>query len=214
MTLKSYAATLALLFCSAASQAALINIQLLDVDVVYSGAGNNLRDATAIAGGNQNAVDSDNVVAANFELDGAQVASLMGNDLFADLLVSNLPSSLPNGVFQVAIGDAGGGFGFDFFSNDYSLELGIGTIDLLISPGVLFFTAPATVLSQDLPAGLQFGSTVQISYTATLPAVQLGATTSMAIASGVMTISGIAIPEPAALLLAAFGSVAACVRRR
>jgi hypothetical protein len=201
------------------SSAAMINIILSDVDVVYQGSNTALYDASAIAGGSLIPIQADPLEGAVFEFGGVNVASLSSPavGLFGDLLVSAMPASLTKGVYSVGVGNAGGGFGFDFFtSTGQSLRLGIGTIDALVTNGVFFFTANATVLSQNLPAGLQFTNpNVVISFTATAPAVQAGATTNAALASGAMTISGDGvIPEPATAVLGAIAMVGTLGMRR
>ena len=224
MTIKTLSAVLlATLFAvTTSATAGQINIILSDMDVTYSGSTTSLYDSTGKVGNNQTPAEADEVETAVFELDGNNVTTLMsdiGHELFGDLLIDNMPASLPLGSYQVGIGNSGGGYGFNLFSNDGAsstsiLSLGIGTIDAIISPGVFFFTASATVLSQDLPGGLQLDPNVVISYTATLPAVQLGSTTNMAIASGAMTISGLmAVPEPTTLGLLVIGMGLACGRR-
>jgi hypothetical protein len=84
----------------------------------------------------------------------------------------------------------------------------MSAVDVLLTSSVLFFTSEAVVLDQRLPSGLRIAETVSVSFTATNPGLQIGqGSTSMAIASGVMTISGVLIPEPTAVVLA--GAVAA-----
>jgi hypothetical protein len=217
--LTAVALSLASLCVAADSSAAMINIILSDVDVVYQGSNTALYDASAIAGNNLIPVEADPLEGAVFEFGGTPVASLSSpsTGLFGDLLVSAMPASLTKGVYSVAIGNAGGGFGFDFFtSTGQKLELGIGTIDALVTNGVFFFTASATVLSQSLPAGLEFTNpNVVISFTATAPAVQAGPTTNAILASGAMTISGEGvIPEPATAVLGAIAMAGAMGLRR
>jgi hypothetical protein len=127
-------------------------------------------------------------------------------------------SSIPLGVFHTGLGNNGGGFGFDWFTETgENLRLGINSVDLLLTNNVFFFTGTATVLSQNLPFGLAFGPSVVFSYTATLPGIMNGTPPTGAIGSGALTISGLEIPEPSSITLVCATVVvlgASAVRRR
>jgi hypothetical protein len=207
------------------AEAATINIILSDMDVSYTGntSGGVLFDTTGgTPGGGLNPALADSLSSGVFELDGTTVATLPAGteDLFGDLRVINMGPTIAKNVFHPTLGNNGGGFGFDFFTdNGFKLQLGMTSVSLFLSDGVFFFTGQATVLpGQNLPGGLAFDESqpVQFSYTATLPAVQAGATTNSAMSSGAFTISGIAIPEPAAYALVCTGMLAAlfAVRRQ
>jgi hypothetical protein len=209
----------------AAANAATINIILSDMDVSYAGNSNGgvLFDSMGgVMGGGLNPLLADDLSTAVFEVDNNVVGTLLDtNDpLYGDLRVINIGATIPKNVLNTGLGNNGGGFGFDFFTNSgFQLQLGMTDVDVLVTNGVFFFTGEATVLpGQNLPFGLQFDTSqpVQISYTATLPAVQAGATTNAAISSGALTISGIAIPEPTTnlLLVSGMGALGVILYRR
>jgi hypothetical protein len=222
---------LAVLCLPLAAQGATINIILSDMDVNYLGSADEgagaLFDAVGgYAGGNLDENQADRIKTAVFERDGNIVGTLMddagaADDLHSDLRVDAVGASIPLNVFQPSLGNNGGNFGFDFFTEGAgnSLQLGITNVSLLISPGVFFFTGQATLKSQDLPFGLAFDTSkpIYFSYTATAPGVNGVSPTSMAIGSGAFTISGELIPEPATIGLLALGLtalVAGAIRRR
>jgi len=214
-----------LALCSVAS-AGTINIILSDVDVSYLGAaaGNtgSVYDAIAHPGGNLAPAESDVVETAVFEMDMVKVGTLMtggGTTLYADLKVDGVGATVPLGSLNT-VGANGGGFGLDFFTSaGNSLRLGLNAIDLLVTNNVMFFTGTASVLSQNMPFGLQFDASQPIvfSYTATLPGLVGGNPITGGMASGALTITGIMIPEPTTLVTLVIGlalSGASLVRRR
>jgi hypothetical protein len=207
---------LAALCLPAAADGATINMILSDMDVSYFGgaAGNtgSLFDTIGHPGGNLNAAEADEVETAVFEVDMTHVGTLMtspGNTISTDLRVNGVGASLALNTFLTNIGSNGGGFGLDWFTQaGNNLRLGINSVDLLLTNNVFFFTGTATVLSQNLPFGLAFvpNQNVVFSYTATLPGINGaggggGNTTTGAMGSGALTISGEAIPEPATIAL-------------
>jgi hypothetical protein len=210
-------------------QAGTINIILSDMDVSYTGSSNGgvfYDSMGGVNGGGQNPIFADDISTAVFELDGTPVpgsplvnTGSATDDIYGDLRLINVGATLAKNTL-LTVGNNGGGFGFDFFTDTgFSLSLGMTNAQVVVSDGVFFFTAQATVLpGQNLPFGLAFNTSlpVQVSYTATLPAVQAGATTNMAMASGAFTISGIMIPEPATnvLLCTAFAMIGSQVMRR
>jgi uncharacterized protein (TIGR03382 family) len=213
---------------TAAANAGKINIILSDMDVSYTGASNGgvfFDSMGGVNGGGKDPTFADDISTAVFELDSSVVGTLINtgsttDDLFGDLRLINVGATLAKNVLIPSVGNNGGGFGFGFFSDTgLMLSLGMTNASVLISDGVFFFTGQASILpGQNLPFGLVFDESqpVQFSYTATLPAVQAGATTNMAMASGALTISGIAIPEPAAITLAfaSLVSLGAALHRR
>jgi hypothetical protein len=223
---------LAALCLPVVAQGATINIILSDMDVNYLGSADDgagaLFDAMGgYAGGNLDENQADRIKTAVFERDGNIVGTLMddagngGDDLHADLRVDAVGASIPLGVFQPSLGNNGGGFGLDFFTEGgaNSLQLGATNVSLLLSQGVFFFTGQATLRSQNLPFGLAFDASkpIYFSYTATLPGVNGVSPASSAIGSGALTISGELIPEPATiglLGLGILGLAAGAFRRR
>jgi hypothetical protein len=200
-----------------AASAATINVILSDMDVSYSGStsGGVLFDSMGgVAGGGMNPIMADEISTAVFEVDGNPVGTLpiAAEEIYGDLRLINVGPTLAKNVFLPSVGANGGGFGFDLFtSSGFELRLGLTSVSLFINNNVFFFTGQANVLpGQNLPFGLQFDETqpVQFSYTATLPAVQAGATTNSAMSSGAFTISGIAIPEPATYAMLCSGLLA------
>ncbi|WP_197525339.1 PEP-CTERM sorting domain-containing protein [Pseudobythopirellula maris] len=229
-----------LTLCMSAS-AAQINIILNDVDLQYGQNGTTGRiddvEFTSPGGGNLDPQEADPLEAVTYELGGQHVLSqvkVLGADpdplvisddtrQWIDVNIAQiLPPSFPLNSYETGVGNSGGGFGVDLFTSDgYSLRLGIDTIDMIATPGVWFWTATATLLSQDLPGNLMFvDDQITLSYTATLPALPLGSTTTDFIGgSGAMTISGegVIVPEPGTVLLsflALTGSAMVTLRRR
>lgn len=205
-----------------AAESATINIIVSDVDVTYfgdaAGGTGSIYDTIAHPGGNLDPAEADEIETVVFELDLAQVGTLTSEDdngIFGDLKIDGVGGMLPLGSLQTGIGDNGGGFGFDLFTEaGHRLRLGIDEVDVLLSNGVFFFTGSATVLDQDLPFGLTFATShpVQFSYAATLPILNGGLSVTSGLASGALTISGTQVPEPATLvmlMLMLIGAVAA-----
>jgi len=209
---QSVLATLSVCFLSLAAQAGTINIILGNLDVSYLGNTNGgvfFDSMGGVQGGVQgDPTFADSISNAVFELDGNIVSTLddSTDPLFGDFRIINIGPSLTKNVLST-VGNNGGGFGFNFFSDSgFQLSLGMTNVQVLVNNNVFFFTGEATVLpGQNLPGGLQFDTSqpVVFSYTATLPAVQAGATTGSALSSGALTISGVAIPEPGTLVLMA-----------
>jgi hypothetical protein len=209
----------------AATHAATINIILSDMDVSYAGNSNGgvfFDSMGGVMGGGLNPLLADDLSTAVFEVDNNVVGTLLDtNDpLYGDLRVINIGATITKNILNSSLGNNGGGFGFDFFTDSgFKLQLGMTDVDVLVTNGVFFFTGEATVLpGQNLPFGLILDESqpVQISYTATLPAVQAGATTNAAISSGALTISGIAVPEPTTnlLLVSGMGALGFILYRR
>jgi len=227
---KGFLAALTALCLPLATQAAIINIILSDMDVTYMGNmdGGTLFDAMGgQAGGTLTPANADDITTAVFELDNNIEEVLMSGppdgDIYADLRIDGIGPTLTKGVFVPTTGNNNNSFGFDLFidppgANPPSALLRLTTdeVSILVSNGVFFFTGEANIVSQNLPAGLLLDSSqpVQFSFTATLPAVQAGATTNSALGSGAFTISGIAIPEPAAIGLACIGIIGLGTLRR
>ena len=219
------------------ASAGTINIILSDVDVVYSGAnfGGSVYDVVGHPGGNLNPAEADSIKTAVFEKDMVGVGAVMSGDagfgqMHLDMKIDGVGNSLnslpapPGANFHPGIGSNGGGFGLDWFTTvgGYKLQLGIDSIDLLLSNGVFFFTGTATVLGQSLPFGLAFDPNLPVvfSYTATLPGLMgPGNAITGAMGSGALTISGtMIIPEPTtiglALVACSFAGFGATRRRR
>jgi hypothetical protein len=223
---------LAILCLPVVASAGTINVILSGVDVIYLGsaAGNtgSIYDSIGHLGGNLMPAESSEVNAAVFEFNMVDQGMLMssgGNTLYGDLKVDGVGSTLPL-TYTPNLGSNGGGFGFDWFDTaGHKLRLGINKVDVLLTPGVFFFTGTASVLpGQNLPFGLAFDTTktVSFSYTATLPGlVGINAspppgTASGAMASGAFTISGpgVEVPETATMLLSEFGVVGLAIFMR
>lgn len=210
------------------ASAGTINLIISDMDVSYLGAalGNTgaVYDSIGVPGGNLNPAEADTLESVVFEMNMAHVGTLMnggGTTLSGDMKIGGVGATLAQSTFLSGIGSNGGGYGFDFFTNaGNNLRLGIDKIDLLVTPGVLFFTGSATVLSQNLPFGLALDAAqpVVFSYTATLPGLVGGNPITGAMASGAMTITGqMVIPEPTTGALGALlgiVSLAGGTRRR
>jgi hypothetical protein len=209
-----------------AASAGPINIIMSDVDVSYLGAaaGNtgSIYDAIAHPGGNLAPAESDVIATAVFESNMTPVGTLMtggGTTLYTDLKIDGVGTSIPLGGLNT-VGSNGGGFGLDFFTSaGNNLRLGLTAIDLLVTNNVMFFTGTATVISQNMSFGLQFDTSQPIvfSYTATLPGLVGGSPATGAMASGALTITGQAIPEPTTIATLAIGLAlagACSVRRR
>jgi hypothetical protein len=209
----------------AAANAATINIILSDMDVSYAGNSNGgvfFDSMGGVMGGGLNPLLADELSTAVFELDNAVVGTVLDtNDpLHGDLRIINIGATITKNILNPALGNNGGGFGFDFFTDSgFQLQVGLTNVSVLVTNGVFFFTGEGSILpGQNLPFGLILDESqpVQISYTATLPAVQAGPTTNAAISSGALTISGIAIPEPTTnlLLVSGLGALGFVLYRR
>lgn len=220
----AFLATTTLLVFAPAADAGTINIQLSGLGVVYDGPNGTIHDSKSANGGNMNPADADMLATALFRLDSTVVdVRTMGDgggDLYGDLLIDNVPGSIPLGTLTT-VGGGGFGYGFDLFTTPGSipmLSLDLDTVELFVDELSLFFTGVGIVKGEDLPAGLRYGvgREVAVSYTATLPSVNPMMETTMGFfANGTLNISGAAIPEPtsAALLLLAMAPLAAIVRR-
>jgi hypothetical protein len=193
------------------ASAGTINMIISDLDVSYLGSalGNTgaVYDSIGVPGGNLMASEADTLETVVFEMNMSHVGTLMnsgGNTLYGDLKIGGVGSTLAQNTYLQGIGSNGGGYGFDFFTTGGDqLRLGVNSIDLLVTPGVLFFTGSASILSQSLPFGLAMDASqpVVFSYTATLPGLVGGNPITGAMASGAMTITGQMVPEPATAVL-------------
>lgn len=210
-----FMALLAAVCLPMAAPAATINIILSDMDVTYLGntSGGAIFDAMGgFAGGSLAEATADTISTAVFELDDVIQGVLVnnpgdGDDISTDLRITNVGATIAKNTFHPSLGSTGNVFGIDVFTDTgFNVRLAVDDVSLFLSNNVLFFTGEATIVDQMLPFGMPAFSTAQpvvFSYTATMPAVN-GALTdvSMAGGSGALTISGVAIPEPAMASLA------------
>lgn len=208
----------ALLCCSlpAIASAGTINMIISDMDVSYLGAalGNTgaVYDSIGVPGGNLNPAEADVLQSVVFEQNMVQVGTLAtggGLNLYGDMKIGGVGVTLPQNAFLSQIG-SNVGYGFDFFTSaGNNLRLSISKIDLLVTPGVLFFTGSANIISQNLPFGqvMDASQPVVFSYTATLPGLVGGNPITGAMASGAMTITGQMVPEPTTAGLIALGGM-------
>ncbi len=207
----------ALLTLSVGATAGQINMILSDVDIQYQGEDNTIYDAGAKVGGNQEPTEADELASTVIEVDGNIMPyfSTPGIGMFADMILEGLPSTIPLGGtgLQPLVTT---GFGFEWFTSaGHNLHLQIDKVEMLLTSGVFFFTAEAVVVSQNLPEGIEFDGMVNLSYTATAPAVSQGQSTPLALSSGALTVTGIAlVPEPGAALLFVTAGLAYCMRAR
>lgn len=232
----------ALLLLPAVSQAATINLNLENLDVVYNGAANLLHDINSESnadGGTKVASKADKLTGSTFTLDGdVKDQRMAGDDIYGDLRIENLPGSIAapdlDGVpVTFAIGDNDFSFGFDWFlqqggSTVSSLGLNFDRAVVTLTDNAggapsLTVTAATTDWTQDnLPAGLEFepGTLIKFTYTSnnTAAAPVNGADyTNIFGMEGVVNISGESvIPEPAAgfMLLGSLACAAAVTRWR
>jgi hypothetical protein len=173
------------------SQAAMINIVLSEVDVIYDGEtqGGVIYDKTALPGGGVpggfgpfNDMLADQVRTAVFSLEGTTVGTKVfepGYEMFGDLKISGIGSTITlNSLYTT--GNNGGGFGFDWFS-----ETALDTL--------------GTLRGQNLPFGLAFDPTQPIVFIYSAPSPITGGSPNpnSAMGRGALIITGTAIPEPA-----------------
>jgi hypothetical protein len=200
-----------------AARAGTINIILSDMDVSYMGstAGGSFYDAMGgFGGGTQTEATSDDITSAVYEMDNNIVGVLTntgadGDDIHVDFRVTGVGATIAKNVFFPALGNNGGAFGLDLFTDSGTqLRLGTDEVSGIINNNVFFLSGTATLLQQNLPFGMVLDPSqpVVFSFTATLPAVPNATNMAMALGSGALTISGIMVPEPAeyALVLTAF----------
>jgi hypothetical protein len=226
-------ATLAAVAVPLAAQAATMNIHTTDMDVTYMAAtsGGSVFDAMGgFSGGNFAEGTADDITSADFEVDSNIVASLSntaanGDDIHVDFRVTNIgPLSKSNSV--VTVGNNGFNFGLDFFTDaGHQLSFDTDEVSILINNNIFLVTGELELDLDDpqvLPLGLSFDPTqpIQFSFVANFPSLPvggIGTPINVAVASGVLTISGTVVPEPAAQLLI-LGSMAMVgmfvVRRR
>lgn len=228
------------------TQAATITFNIDGVDLVYFGTSGQIRDVNPddnANGGNQVPSEADEVDGTTIRLQSTVVEQYMeGDDIYADLLIKDLPSGLDRPDFDtmpvtVNKGDNSEGgddysFGFEWFQHDGNSLLSSLQLDFHESLVVLtdsgstfpFLTIQATTTewSQfNLADGLEFlpGTPITFSYTAVnTSVVPISGTpiTQLFGMDGVVTISGQAIPEPtgAYLLLGSLGVTMVAVRWR
>lgn len=195
-----------------------INLILSDSDAIYRGDTQILQDSVDTAGGNLEPTEADQLESTVFEHDDVIVDVMLPSEasMYFDLQLAGFPNLLDlssNTLSTIATT----GFGLDWFSsNGFYLRLKIDTVDVLLTNGVFFFTTEAAVLDQALPHDLHLSERVSVSFTATSPVVQAGTTTTMATASGAITISGqaVLVPEPvgASLCVLALAASLCCTR--
>jgi hypothetical protein len=218
---QSVLATLAACCIPLAAQAATINIFLTDMDVAYSGtmSGGILFDFMGgPTGGSFVEATADDITSADFEVDSTNVGSLSntaadGDDLHVDLRITNIGATIPKNVFLPTVGNNGFTFGLDFFTDTGSfLSLDTDEVSVFISNNTFFITGEVQLDQQNLPFGLAFDPTqpIQFSFSANFPSVPAGPTGTLmtsAVGSGVLTISGTAIPEPSTYVMLISGLV-------
>jgi hypothetical protein len=194
------------------------------MEVSYGGgmSGGSLFDFMGgFGGGNFDEMAADDITSADFFLNGENVGSLNntgvdGDDLHADLRITNVGAFIPKNVPVPAAGNNNFQFGLDFFG-DAGNFLSLNTDEVSIWITDFFFIMSGAVQldaadTQALPFGLAFDPSqpIQFSFIANFPSVPMGGTGTQirqATASGVLTISGFTIPEPQSALLLAVGAL-------
>lgn len=237
-------AVTACMACAATTNAATINLNMDSLDVMYNGMAGLIHDINSESnadGGSQVPAKANPLDAATFTFDDTVVAQYMaGDEIYADLLIKNLPSSItapdidniPPGPVTFALGDNDFSFGFEWFLRSggatvSSLALDFDNVVVTLTdsgaddPTITISASTTQWSSFNLPGGLDFipGTRLRFSYTAQNTAAAPtndDAYTVIFGMKGVATISGEAIPEPAAgyLLLSALGAAAVITRWR
>lgn len=143
------------------------------------------------------------------------------SDLFIDLLVDNMPSTLTFGSLQTVSGVDGKLNWFNRAGESLLLtfdEISYTAVNFpAFGLGLFSFFAEGTVVAQNLPGGLQYSQDVLISYTSTDAVFTRGGGIGAAM-DGALTVSGqMAIPEPSSICLVGLmltGGSAMALRRR
>jgi hypothetical protein len=228
----------------ATTNAATINLNMDGLDVMYNGMAGLVHDLNSQSnanGGNQAPAESNPLDAATFTFDDTVVEQYMvGDEIYGDLLIKNLPSSItapdldstPPGPVTFVLGDNDLSFGFEWFlreagSTVSSLALDFDTAVVTLTdtgaddPTITISASTTQWSAFNMPAGLEFipGTRLRFSYTSqnTAAAPTNDDTYTVVFGmKGVASISGEAIPEPATgyLLLASLGTAAMAVRWR
>jgi hypothetical protein len=213
-----------------AARAGTIKIDLTDMEVSYGGnmSGGSIFDFMGgFGGGNFVEITADDITSADFFVDGNPVGSLNntapdGDDLHADLRIINVGAFIPKNIPVPVAGNNNFAFGLDFFGDTGNfLSLNTDEVSLYVNDFFFFMSGAVQLDTQALPFGLQLDPTkpIQFSFVANFPSVPMGGTgtqITQASASGVLTITGFTVPEPATYALLCTGLLATtigCVRR-
>ena len=207
--------------------APIITMSLTDFDAGYLASapvGGAIYDGIYVNGANGafNTNDADQLQAASFKSDQTAVGTLVDtpassvDDMWGDLRVDGVGSSIPLNVINFGLGNNDGTYGFDWFLKPknnggavgFFLRLGLTNLTVTLTDfppnaGAFTFSGVGTVLSQNLPFGLAFDTTqkVAFSYTSARAAFS-GITPPIAAGgNGAITITTTRVPEPGSIAL-------------
>ena len=208
---------------AASADAAMIEIQVAGLDLVYDGT--DIYDAEDILGGIGDPAESDPLISMSFLVDNVLVGTLT-SDIFADVLIEDVTGIPDSGGFVITAGQ-GDSFGFDLLTSNstpgWGLSLNLDQVQVFYSGGQIFIAGGGVAESlgfQDLPFNIEMDDTQEITIAFSSSALSNVSTGGGFLAgfksSGTGNVRGIGtIPEPATVALAlAACSLCASLRRR
>lgn len=207
----------AAVFCAQHARAAIIEIQLVDVDIAYDSSTGLLTSDGVL----------DDLSAAFFFLDGAQVDSFIPSVAGELAIALEIPgvTGLSDSIVPSTVTSSAGG-SLDVLlplTSSSFLELTLTEVDVTFtsiatgfgSVELVFAGTLASVDSQDLPSSLLIGSPVSVSLLATVSSfTSSGGIVETFTASGTGSIEGAFIPEPSTICLLAIAAGVAAAGRR
>lgn len=194
---------------STVGQASILQIQLGGVNLAYDG-------STIV---DIDPAGADMLTNATFLVDDVVVGTVV-DDVALEVAISGVTglsavgtttvTSLPGGDFDLLLG-SGGEF----------LDLTLSSVSVTyVDAGFVSFVlgaSPASVVSQDLPFGLELVDQISISFSTPIVPGSLGTGGGLVtefISAGTGEVSGDVVPEPASLALLGLGALAVAGRRR
>ncbi len=136
----------------------LLEIQFTGLDVAFSGG--QIHDGGSAAVRTGDPADRDELTSVLFIVDGVVAYSISDddvNDIFADVLINDVPDLPVTPDFRKSGGDGGGNV-FDLFFDGFNLQLNANEFTVFYSGNELALSASGTVdmiEGQTLPAGLE-----------------------------------------------------------